>query len=536
MSRVFKNHLDGLNALHRGVRALANTASATLGPQGAHVIIKKEHSQPYTTKYGASIAKELQLPDAFENMGLKLAREVALQIDAHVGDGSTTAIILTEALFALGLQGIARGLDPLEIKQGIVLAGDSVLEELTKLATPILTDQDILAVATTAANNDAILGQLAVDVIASIGVEGEYCIEESPTHQTTVHTCAYLGLHSGYLSSYFVTHPETMEVIYEDAYVFLCNQTLSYLNQDFIHFLEKVAQEKKFPLIIIAVDIDPQLLSVLIVNKLKGSFPVCAIKIPEQGAHARHILEDIAVVTGATLIDSFSGISLDTADVNVLGKVRKILITERTTAFFHGTGDNTIVSDHITHVRQQTLYHPSEEVVEKRLSQLHGKKAWIYLGAVTENEFKEKKIQMIHALQAIKAAYREGYLPGSGIALIRAAERIRIPETISPGIAHGYTCLIQSMRAPLTTIITNCGRVPTELLDTIIQHPDTSFGYNGITHTIENVISAGICDAFSVMRFVLKYSISMACSLLSSSLFIIDSPEKVEDESPHEEK
>lgn len=532
MSRVFKSHLDGLSALYRGVRALANATVTTLGPQGAHVVIKKERSHPYITKHGASIAKELQLSDAFENMGLKLAREVALQTDMHVGDGSTTAIVLTESLFALGLQGIARGLDPLEIKQGIVLAGDKILEELTKLALPVQTSKDVVSVATTAANNDPVLGQLAADVIANIGIEGEYFIEKSPTLQTTIHTCVSLGLHSGYLSSYFVTHPETMEVIYEDAYVLLCNQTLSYANQDFICFLEKVAQEKKLPLIIVAANIDPQLLSVLIVNKLKGSFPLCAITIPEQGEMCKQILEDITVVTGATLIDSFLGMSLSTADITVLGKVEKVIISEKKTAFFHGLGESTIIAEHIAHVHQQIQSNPSKEervILEKRLSRLSGKKIRVSLGSTTEDEFKEKKIHLIHALQAVKAACREGYLPGGGVALFRAAERIQVPEKISPGIAYGYTCLIQSMRAPFTAMITNCGKLPTTLLDTLIEHPDPCFGYNGMTHAVENVISSGICDAFSVVKFVLKYSISIACLLLTSSLFIVDSSGEVQD-------
>lgn len=532
MSRVFKNHLEGLSALHRGVRALASTAATTLGPQGTHIIIKKERSHPYITKHGASIAKELQLSDAFENIGLKLAREVAIQTDRHVGDGSTTAMVFTEALFALGLQGIACGFDPLEIKQGIMIAGDKALEELKKLAISLQSSQDVVAVATTAANNDPVLGQLAADVIASIGIEGEYSIEKSPTSQTLVHTYTCLELHSGYLSSYFITHPETMEVIYEHAYVLLCNQALSCLNQDFICFLEKIAQMRKLPLIIIAAHIDPQLLSVLIVNKLKGSFPLCAIQISEQGEICRQILEDIAVVTGATLIDSFAGVSFETADVNVLGKVEKAYISESKAVFSHGAGEQDRIANHMAYVQGELSHSPSQEVfaiLENRLSRVSGKKVRVDLGATTEEEFQEKKIYLLHALQAIKSAYREGYLPGGGVALIRAAERIQVPEDVSPGVAYGYTCLQQSVRAPLAAIITNCGGIPSAFLDVLANHPDPYFGYNGITNAMENMISSGIYDAFSMIKFVLKHSISIACLLLTSSLFIVGSSEKIED-------
>ncbi|WP_375793796.1 molecular chaperone GroEL [Chlamydia sp. 12-01] len=528
MSKIFKNRLEGLSALNRGVRALAKAVTTTLGPQGSHVVIKKDHTPPYVTKHGASIAKEINLSDAFENTGLKLAREAALQTEAQVGDGSTTAIVLTDALFSSGLKGIAVGLDPLEIKQGIQLAGEMLDKELAKLAIGINETQDIFHIATTSANHDPSIGRILSDAIATVGVEGVFSIREGAGAETTLQATTHVGLNSGYLSAYFITHPETMEVIYEDASILLCNQTLSCLNQSFIHFLEQIFQTSRNPLIIVAEDFDPQLLSILIVNKLKGNLPVCAIKAPGYGEQRRETLEDIAILTGATLVGDLLEISLNEDNSNVLGRVGKVVVTQNTTLLSEGKGSKERIEQRIDYLRQAILDSSSEidtEDLEKRLARFVGGMAQIYLGAATESDYREKKICLENALKATKAAFKEGCLPGGGTALARAASIVKIPDQLSTGVVFGCKCMLQSAEAPLRVLAMNCGKVSDYVVETVLSYPDPYFGYNCISDTFENLISSGVFDAFTVIKFALKYSISISCLLLTSSFFIVDSSE-----------
>ncbi|MEF9496841.1 molecular chaperone GroEL [Chlamydia sp. 04-14] len=532
MSKIFKNRLEGLSALNRGVRALAKAVTTTLGPQGSHVVIKKDLSPPYVTKHGASIAKEINLSDAFENTGLKLAREAALQTEAEIGDGSTTTIVLTEALFSSGLKGIAVGLDPLEIKQGIQLAGEMLDKELAKLAVEVSETEDIFHIATTSANYDPSIGKILSDAIARVGIEGVFVVKEGT--ETALETTTHVGLNSGYLSSYFVTHPETMEVVYENASILLCNQTLSSLNQSFIHFLEQTFQTSCDPLIIIAEDFDPQLLSILIVNKLKGNLPICAIKAPGYGQQRREILEDIAILTGATLVGDLLGISLDKSNLDVLGRIGKIVVKQNSTVFFEGKGNQERVEQRIEYLREAIVHSKSEmdtQDLEKRLARFVGGLAQIYLGATTENEFKEKKIRLENALKSIKAAFKEGCLPGGGTALARAASIVKVPEQLSKGVMFGCKCMLQSAEVPLRVLATNCGKVPEYVVDTVLDHPDPYFGYNCIKDTFENLIASGVFDPFTVIKFALKYSISISCLLLTSSFFIADSSEEIQNPS-----
>lgn len=531
MSKIFKNRLEGLRALNRGVRALAKAVTSTLGPQGSHVVIKKDHSSPYVTKQGASIAKEIILPDAFENTGLKLIKEAALQMEAQVGDGSTTAIVLTDALFASGLKGVAVGLDPLEIKQGIQLAGAMLDEELAKLVVKISESEDIFHIATSSANHDAAIGKILADAIAQIGIEGVLSIKEGRGTETTLQATRHVGLNSGYLSSYFVTHPETMEVIYEDASILLCNQALSCLNQSFIHFLEQTFQTNRKPLIIIAEDFDPELLSILIVNKLKGNLPVCAIKAPGYGQQCKETLEDIAILTGATLVGDLLGISLSESSLDVLGRVEKIIVKRNTTIFSGGKGNQESLEQRIDYLRQAIVQSSSEmdtQDLEKRLARFVGGVAQIYLGSATENEYKEKKIRLESALKAVKAAFKEGCLPGGGVALARAASIIKIPNELPIGVMFGCKCMLQSAEEPLRVLATNCGKDPEYVVDTVLKHADPYFGYNCINDSFENLITSGVFDPFSVTKYALKYSISISCLLLTSSFFIVDSSEKMQ--------
>ncbi|BAE80805.1 heat shock protein HSP60 subunit [Chlamydia felis Fe/C-56] len=532
MSKIFKNRLEGLSALNRGVRALAKAVTTTLGPQGSHVVIKKDHSPPYVTKHGASIAKEISLADAFENTGLKFAGEVALQTDLQVGDGSTTAVILTDALFSSGLKGVAVGLDPLEIKQGIHLAGEMLDKELTKLAVKRKPAEDSFHIATTSANNDPAIGKIISDAIAAVGVEGVFSIKLGTGEETTLEASSHVGFNSGYLSPYFVTHPETMEVIYEDASILLCNQKLSCLNQSFIHFLDQTFQTSRAPLIIIAEDFDPQLLSILIVNKLRANLPVCAIKAPGFGERRREILEDIAILTGATLVGDLLGLSLDESNLDALGHVGKIIIGQDTTVLSEGKGDRESIDRRIDYLRQAIIHSSSEmdtQDLERRLARFVGGMAQIYIGASSEREFKEKKARLEGVLKATRAAFKEGCLPGGGSALARVVSIVKIPDQLPKGVMFGCKCMLQSAEAPLRVIATNCGKAPESVVDTVLSHADPCFGYNCITDTFENLIASGVCDALSVIKFILKRSISIACLLLTSSFVIVESSEGTQD-------
>lgn len=532
VSKIFKNRLEGLSALNRGVRALAKAVIATLGPQGSCVVIKKDRVSPYVTKHGASIAKEVTLTDAFEHTGLKLAKEAALQTEIQVGDGSTTAVVLIDALFSSGLKGVAVGLDPLEIKQGIHLAGEMLDKELTKLVIEADPKEDVLQIAITSANNDPLIGRLISDAIATVGIEGVISIKEGTNKETTLKATTDVGLNAGYLSPYFVTHPETMEVVYENASILLCNQTLSCLNQAFIHFLDQTFQTSKNPLIIIAEDFDPQLLSILIVNKLKGELPICAIKAPGFGNQRKEILEDIAILTGATVVGDLLGISLEEGSPSILGSVGKIVITQNTTLLSEGKGNQERREQHIDYLRRAIAHSSSEmdtEDLEKRLARFVGGLAQIHLGATTENEYREKKICLESALKATKAAFKEGCLPGGGTALARAASVVKIPEQLPAGVMFGCKCMLQSAEAPLRILARNSGKVPDAVVATVLEHADPYFGYNCVHDTFENLISAGVLDPLTVIKYILKHSISISCLLLTSSFFIVDSSKELQD-------
>lgn len=456
MSKVFKNHLEGLSALHRGMRALSDAVVMSIGPQGSLVVIKEGQLPPRITKQGSVIAQAFCLLDPFENMGLKFVKDISVAMRRHVGDGSKTVILLTEALFALSLKGVASGLDPLEIKQGIVLAGNMLMEEITKLAVPQIEQER---------------------QEPPLPVKHESLVSED--------TQADYVLHSGYLSSYFVTHPDVMEVRYERAYILLYRQAVSN-DQVFIHFLEKISEEKKIPLILIAEDFDPQFLSILIVNKIRGGLPICAIALPKE--RGGRYLDTLSAMSGATLIYDEDIAALNELGVGVLGRVAKVVIREKVALFF-GEGCARGCADVSLHLEDNV---PLLMTGQTSLS-------------LEEPPAPEQKCE----------EYKERYLPGGGAAFIHAADNVTMPPDLSKGAAFGFASLMQAVELPFKVVVANCGLSSSDMLNRVRD----GHGGGHSSYACEDLLQ-GVRDPLTVVELSLKNAISTVCVLLTSSFFI----------------
>lgn len=526
MAKIIKFDSEVRNGLKEGVDKLANAVKTTLGPKGRNVILQKQFGLPHITKDGVSVAKEIELEDPIENIGAQLVKEVASKTADQAGDGTTTATVLAQEIFTLGVKNLAAGANPMEIKRGIDDATNVIIKELEKIAKPIKTSKEIEQVATISANNDASIGSMIAEAMDKVGKDGIITVEEAKGTETSVKTVEGMQIDRGYLSPYFVTNQESMEVELESPYVLLFDKRISTL-KDILPILESVSQTNK-PLLIIAEEVEGEALAALVVNKMRGILKVAAIKAPAFGDRRKEILEDIAVLTGGTVISEEVGLSLDKATINDLGIAEKITIDKDNTTFINGAGESDNIKARIEMIKTQidkTTSDYDKEKLQERLSKLSGGVAIIYIGAATEVEMKEKKDRVDDALHATRAAVAEGIVPGGGVALIRAKSAL-VSYKLTDGADYntGVSIISKAIEAPLKTIVQNGGG-SAEVVINEVKNGENDYGYNARTEQYGNLLEEGIIDPTKVTRLALQNAASIASLLLTTECVVASEKE-----------
>lgn len=533
MAKIIKFETEVRNGLKEGVDKLANAVKVTLGPKGRNVILQKQFGVPHITKDGVSVAKEIELVDPIENIGAQLVKEVASKTADQAGDGTTTATVLTQEIFALGVKNVAAGANPMELKRGIDTAVKVVTEELAKISKPIKTSKEIEQVATISANNDSSIGAMIASAMEKVGKDGIITVEEAKGTETEVKTVEGMQLDRGYLSPYFVTNQESMEAELDNPYILLYDKKISSM-KDILPVLEQTAQTGK-PLLIIAEDIDGEALATLVVNKLRGTIRVAAIKAPGFGDRRKEILEDVAVLTGGQVISSELGFTLDKVTLNDLGTAEKITIDKDTTTFINGGGESDTIKARIDLIKNQiekTTSDYDKTKLQERLSKLSGGVAILYIGATTEVEMKEKKDRVDDALHATRAAVSEGIVPGGGVALIRAKKAL-VSYKLMDGADFntGIAIISKAIEAPLRTIVQNGGG-SAEVVINEVKNGEDDFGYNARTETYGNLLEEGIIDPTKVTRLALENAASIASLLLTTECVVATEKDEKEPQLP----
>ncbi len=525
MSKQILYSEEARKKLKAGVDKLADAVKVTLGPKGRNVILDKGFGSPTITNDGVTIAKEIDLEDKIENMGAEIVKEVASKTNDTAGDGTTTAVVLAQALIAKGFKNVAAGANPLALRRGIEKAGKMVVEELKKLSKPIASKEEIVQVATISAE-DAEMGKLLADVLEEAGKDGVVTIEESKTFGLSKEVVKGLQFDKGYVAPYMVTDAEKMEAIIEDACILITDKKISSI-QDILPILEKVAKTGKKEMVIIADDIDGEALATLVVNKLRGVFNGLAIKAPGFGDRRKEILEDIAIVTGGTVISEERGLTLEKTDLDMLGKARKVIATKENTTIVDGEGDKSKIEARIKQLRaeiEKTESDFDKEKLQERLGKLSGGVAVIKVGAATEVEQKAKQHKAEDALNATKAAISEGIVAGGGVALIRAAN-------VLSGIKFendehiGLEILKETLEEPLKRIAFNAG-VEGSVVAEKVKSSQENFGFNAATGIYEDLMKAGIVDPTKVVRSALENAVSGASMLLTTETVVAEQPEQ----------
>ncbi len=514
--------------LKKGVDKLAEAVKVTLGPRGRNVVLDRKFGSPTVTKDGVTVAKEVELEDPIENMGAQMVKEVATKTSDLAGDGTTTATVLAQAIFREGLKNVTAGANPMSIKRGIDRAVEKVIEELKGLSTETKGKKEIAQVGAISANNDQEIGNLIADAMEKVGKDGVITVEEAKGLETTLETVEGMQFDRGYLSPYFVTDPERMEAILEDAMVLIHDKKISNM-KDLLPVLEKVAQMGK-PLLIVAEDIEGEALATLVVNKLRGTLKVCAVKAPGFGDRRKQMLQDIAVLTGGTVISEEVGFKLENAVVGDLGQAKRIVIDKDNTTIVDGAGEEDKIKGRIDEIRvaidKSTSDYDSEKLQE-RLAKLAGGVAVINVGAATETEMKEKKARVEDALHATRAAVEEGIVPGGGVALLRAKLKMGKFKADTAEEQIGVDILLRALEEPIRQISNNAGKEGSIVVERVKENKDSNFGYNAQTDTYEDLVEAGVIDPTKVTRTALQNAASIASLLLTTECVIV---EKAEDE------
>jgi chaperonin GroEL len=519
--------------LKKGVDALANAVKTTLGPKGRNVVIDKKFGAPSVTKDGVTVAKEIDLKDPIENMGAQLVKEVASKTADMAGDGTTTATVLAQAIFNAGIKNVAAGANPMDLKRGMDKAVIKVVENLKAQSNPIKSSSEIAQVGAISANNDMEIGQMIADAMDKVGKDGVITVEEARGTETEVKTVEGMQFDRGYLSPYFVTNTETMEVELEDAYILIYDKKISSM-KELLPILEQVAQSGK-PLVIISEDVDGEALATLVVNKIRGALRIAAVKAPGFGDRRKAMLEDIATLTGGTLISEERGYKLESAEVSYLGHAEKIIIDKDNTTIINGAGKGDDIKRRINEIKSQiekTTSDYDREKLQERLAKLAGGVAILYIGAATEVEMKEKKDRVDDALHATRAAVQEGVVPGGGVAFIRALESLNDLVVGQNGIENqdqetGVNIIRQALEAPLRTIVSNAGLEASVIVQKV-REGKGDFGYNAREDRYENLVAAGVLDPTKVSRLALENAASIASLLLTTECVIADDPEEKE--------
>ena len=512
----------------RGVNLLADAVTVTLGPKGRNVILEKSWGAPTITKDGVTVAKEIQLEDKFENMGAQMVKEVASKTSDVAGDGTTTATVLARAIFAEGLKLVAAGHDPMSIKRGIDKAVEKVVDELKSMSKPTRDRGEIAQVGTISANNDKTIGDILAEAMDKVGKEGVITVEEAKGLETTLDLVEGMRFDRGYLSPYFVTDPERMECVYEDVYILIHEKKISSM-KDLLPVLENVAKTSK-PLLIIAEELEGEALATLVVNKLRGTLKVVAVKAPGFGDRRKAMLEDIAILADGKMIAEELGIKLENVTLKDLGRAKRVIIDKDNTTVVEGAGKKSAIEGRITQIRAQiedTTSDYDREKLQERLAKLAGGVAVVKVGAATEVEMKEKKARVEDALHATRAAVEEGIVPGGGVALIRASAglgNLRVSEDEKVGVR----IVQKALEEPLRWIASNAGADGAVVLDKV-KNGKGAFGFNAAAEDYEDLVKAGIVDPTKVVRIALQNAASVAGLMITTEAMIADKPEKKKD-------
>jgi chaperonin GroEL len=515
--------------LKAGVDKLANAVKVTLGPRGREVILEKKWGSPVVTKDGVSVAKEIELTDPYENMAAQLVKEVASKTADVAGDGTTTATVLTQAIYEEGLKAIASGANPVYVKRGIDEAVKIIVEELKKISKPVTGRKEIEQVATISANNDPEIGKIIADAMEKVGKDGVITVEESKSAETVLEVTEGMQFDRGYLSPYFVTNAEKMEAVLENPYILIYEKKINNI-RELLPVLEKVVQTNK-PLLIIAEDVEGEALATLVVNHIKGVLRVCAVKAPGFGERRKAMLQDIAILTGGTAITEDLGIKLESVDLDMLGKADKVVVDKDNTTIIGGKGNPEDIKARIEQIKKQIETTTSEydkEKLQERLAKLAGGVAIIKVGAATEAELKEKKDRVDDAVHATKAAVEEGIVPGGGIALFRASRALCNIKEENTDKAWGIKIVKNACKVPLKQIAYNAGFEGSVIIEKIKDVDNVNYGFDAATGEYVDMVEAGIIDPTKVVRTALQNAASIAGTMLTAECLVAEIKEKEE--------
>ena len=527
MAKEIKFNIDARDELKKGVDALANAVKVTLGPKGRNVIIDKKFGAPHITKDCVSVAKEIELEDSFQNMGAQLVKEVASKTGDDAGDGTTTATVLAQSIVNVGLKNVTAGANPMDLKRGIDKAVAKVVESIKSQSEEVGDDfEKIESVARISANNDSEIGQLIAEAMKKVKKEGVITVEEAKGTDTTVEIVEGMQFDRGYISPYFVTNTEKMECEMENPYILIFDKKISSL-KEMLPILEATAQSGR-PLLIIAEDVDSEALATLVVNRLRGSLKICAVKAPGFGDRRKEMLEDIAVLTGGVVISEEKGLKLDGATIDMLGRAEKVTVDKENTTIVNGLGNKDAIASRVAQIKAQiekTTSDYDREKLQERLAKLAGGVAVLYIGAASEVEMKEKKDRVDDALSATRAAIAEGIVPGGGVAYIRAIPSLEGMKGDNDDETTGIEIVKRAIEEPLRQIVDNAG-VEGAVVVQKVKDGKGDFGYNARTNTYENFFAAGVIDPAKVTRVALENAASIAGMFLTTECVIADKKEE----------
>jgi chaperonin GroEL len=517
---------DARAALKRGVDQLAEAVKVTLGPKGRNVVIDKKFGAPTVTKDGVTVAKEVELADPLENMGAQMVKEVATKTSDLAGDGTTTATVLAQAIFREGLKNVTAGANPMAIKRGIDKAVAAVVEQLRSISVPTAGKKEIAQVGSISANNDKEIGDLIAEAMEKVGKDGVITVEEAKGLETTLETVDGMQFDRGYLSPYFVTDPDKMEAVLEDAVILIHDKKVSSM-KDLLPILEKVAQMGK-PMLIIAEDVEGEALATLVVNKLRGTLRIAAVKAPGFGDRRKAMLADIAVLTNGQVISEEVGFKLENAVLTDLGRAKRIVVDKDNTTIIDGNGETDKIQGRIKEIRaaiDKSTSDYDKEKLQERLAKLAGGVAVINVGAATESEMKEKKARVEDALHATRAAVEEGIVPGGGVALLRAQSSLKGLKLDEADEQIGVDIVRRAIEEPLRMIVQNAGGEGSIVVEKIRGSKDKNYGYNALTDTYEDLVSSGVIDPTKVTRTALQNAASIAGLLLTTEAIVVEKKE-----------
>ncbi|HSB06618.1 MAG TPA: chaperonin GroEL [Thermodesulfobacteriota bacterium] len=525
MAKELRFDQEARNAILRGVNILADAVKVTLGPKGRNVILEKSFGSPTVTKDGVTVAKEIDLEDKFENMGAQMVREVASKTSDTAGDGTTTATVLAQSLYREGSKVVAAGANPMDVKRGIDLAVEEVVKELKKLSKPTKDPKEISQVGTISANNDETIGNIIAEAMNKVGKEGVITVEEAKSMETTLDVVEGMQFDRGYLSPYFVTDPEKMEVALEDVYILLNEKKISNM-KDMLPILEQIAKMGK-PLLIIAEDVEGEALATLVVNKLRGTLKCAAVKAPGFGDRRKAMLDDIAILTGGKAVSEDLGIKLENIKLTDLGRAKRITIDKDNTTIVDGAGNRTDIEARVKQIRAQideTTSDYDREKLQERLAKIIGGVAVINVGAATETEMKEKKARVEDALHATRAAVEEGIVPGGGVAYLRCLpvlEKLKVEGDKKTGV----DIVKRALEEPIRQIVNNAGQEGSVVVEKV-KNEKGAFGFDASAEEYTDMIKAGIIDPTKVVRLALKNASSVASLMITTECLVAEKPEK----------